>query len=168
MNQFNYQDCTARTIETNTLLGPIFSISTFPEDEVCTESFIENASLFALVILSKQPAIAKSYFSDAQMRMQSDIVSSISALRMVLATVHGLQFSIISNLIRAGPVARELVLKHFSLVLAKNAKGGQMRVQRTQVSSDGYITNWICVLLGLCEPFLDIRYSKVSAPGLVD
>ncbi|KAJ1974146.1 Ubiquitin conjugation factor E4 [Dimargaris xerosporica] len=124
-----------------TLLGPFFALSGFPGD--C-------------------PAVIESYFKDITQRTRSDVESCIGSLRSTVDTLGHSLFRLVNALVRASPVTRQRLLQYVALVLTKNEGRAKMQVDEQTVSSDGFILNWLVVLLKLCEPFMDTRYSKID------
>ena len=70
-------------------------------------------------------------------------------------------FTIINNIVRSGPAARESVLAYFAHILRLNEKRAQMQVDPQTVASEGFMHNIAAVLLDLCDPFMDVKASKV-------
>lgn len=71
-------------------------------------------------------------------------------------------FGICNSVIRANPSARDQLLEYFAHVIRLNEKRAQMQVDTATVSSDGFMHNIAAVLLMFCNPFLDIRASKID------
>jgi hypothetical protein len=66
-----------------------------------------------------------------------------------------------NNMVRASPETRQQLINYLQHIIQLNLKRAQMRVDKTQVSSDGLLSNITQGLLNLCDPFLDFRASKV-------
>ena len=131
-------DLPAQMIETATFLGPFFRISPL------------------------QTSVTNVYFSSPKTRDKGYIVNSQKALRMALGTHQSDLLEIINNFIRASKEAREATLNWFAQIMNKNHKRRAMRVDPKTVSSDGFMVNVTICLDGLCEPFMDSTFSKVS------
>ncbi|PLW41722.1 hypothetical protein PCANC_04531 [Puccinia coronata f. sp. avenae] len=130
-----------RRIEYFWLLGPILSLSTFPD---------------------RVPAIASEFFSNSKERPPADLDSASKGLQ---ATLHSLQlslFNIFDRIVRAGPASREAVLTLWAKIIQFNNKRAAMRVDKGTVASDGVIINTQAVLLQFAAPFLDPQYSKID------
>lgn len=70
-------------------------------------------------------------------------------------------FGVINNIIRSGPAAREAVLSYFAHILRLNEKRAQMQVDPQTVASEGFMQNIAVILLNFCDPFMDVKASKV-------
>lgn len=71
-------------------------------------------------------------------------------------------FDICNSIVRASPTARNTLLDHFAHIIRLNEKRAQMQVDIQTVSSDGFMHNIAAVLLQFCDPFMDIRASKID------
>jgi ubiquitin conjugation factor E4 B len=71
-------------------------------------------------------------------------------------------FGISNSIVRANADARNRLLQYFGHVIKLNEKRAQMQVDIQTVSSDGFMHNIAAVLLMFCDPFLDIRASKID------
>lgn len=119
----------AAEIEVQTLLGPFFALSPL------------------------QAAVTKQYFGSPKTMDQGRIVDSQRSLRMTLAAHQTDLHDIVLQLIRSSTAAKEKVLDWFALTVNANHKRRAMRVDRTTVSSDGFMINVTACLDKLCEPF---------------
>lgn len=70
-------------------------------------------------------------------------------------------FGIINNIVRSSPQAREAILSYFAHILQLNVKRAQMQVDPLTVASEGFMHNIAAILLSFCEPFMDVKASKV-------
>ena len=59
-------------------------------------------------------------------------------------------------------MAKENVLQFLFKVVDLNQKRSQLQVNRTEVSTDGFMHNILQVCKLLCTPLLDVNYSKIS------
>lgn len=71
-------------------------------------------------------------------------------------------FGICNSIVRANPTARNTLLDYFSHIIRLNEKRAQMQVDPQTVSSDGFMHNIAAVMLQFCDPFMDIRASKID------
>jgi ubiquitin conjugation factor E4 B len=128
----------AHGIEQHTILGPFFRISVL------------------------QTEVTKSYFASPKTMDKSLVVTSQSALRMTLNNHQKDLLDIINQFVRASTSSRNRTLDWFAWIVNANHKRRAIRVDERQVSSDGFMMNVTVVLDGLCEPFMDSTFSKVS------
>lgn len=125
-------------IEKHTLLGPFFRISPL------------------------QPEVTKEYFAAPKTMDKRHITTSQEALRLTLQT-HQRDLLDITNLfVRASPESRNRTLDWFAHIVNSNHKRQAMQVDHKSVSSDGFMMNVTVILDGLCEPFMDTTFTKVS------
>jgi len=125
-------------IERHTLLGPFFRISPL------------------------QPEVTKEFFANPRNMDEHHIRTSQEALRLTLQTHQRDLLDIINHFVRASAKAKNRTLDWFAFIVNQNHKRRAMQVDPEAVSSDGFMTNITVVLDGLCEPFLDTTFSKVS------
>lgn len=128
----------AHGIEQHTLLGPFFRISVL------------------------QTEVTKSYFASPKTMDKSLVLTSQSALRMTLNNHQKDLLDIINQFVRASTSSRNRTLDWFAWIVNANHKRRALRVDEKQVSSDGFMMNVTVVLDGLCEPFMDSTFSKIS------
>ncbi|OQU98431.1 hypothetical protein CLAIMM_04221 isoform 1 [Cladophialophora immunda] len=128
----------AAQLEVATLLGPFFQLSPL------------------------QAEVTKQYFSGPKTMDPGRIRNSQQSLQMSLRSHQTELFDIINTLVRAAPEARERVLDWFALVVNSNHKRRAMRVDKTTVSSDGFMINITTILDQLCEPFMDAQFTKMD------
>nr|POE94305.1 ubiquitin conjugation factor e4 [Quercus suber] len=132
------QDVEPEDIETKTLLGPFFRLSPM------------------------QLEVAQSYFSAPKTRDRAYIANAQNAVRLTLRNQQLELFQIADQIVRAGVGPRERILNWFALCVNKNHKKRAMRVDYKTVSSDGFMVNVTVTLDGLCEPFMDAKFSKIE------
>jgi len=125
-------------IEQHTLLGPFFRISPLQAD------------------------VTKTYFAAPKTMDKGHVLSSQSALRMTLNTHQKDLLDIINQFVRASTASRNRTLDWFAYIVNANHKRRAIQVDEKQVSSDGFLMNVTVVLDGLCEPFMDSTFSKIS------
>ena len=128
----------AAQLETNTLLGPWFQISPLQAD------------------------VTQQYFSAPKTLDPGRIRSSQTSLQLTLRTHQSELFAIIDKLVRTSPEIRERILDWFALIVNSNHKRRAMRIDKTTVSSDGFMINVNMCLQRLCDPFMDPQFSKVD------
>jgi ubiquitin conjugation factor E4 B len=128
----------AARLEAETLLGPFFQISPL------------------------QAEVTKQYFSSPKTIDPARVRMSQQSLQLTLRTHQQELFDIANTLIRVSPEARERVLDWFALVVNSNHKRRAMRVDKSTVSSDGFMINVNACLNQLCEPFMDASFSKID------
>lgn len=125
-------------IEKHTLLGPFFRISPL------------------------QREVTKEYFAAPKTMDKRHIHTSQEALRLTLQTHQKDLLEITNSFVKAGPNPRNRLLDWFAYIVNANHKRRAMQVDPNAVSSDGFMMNVTVVLDGLCEPFMDTTFSKVS------
>lgn len=131
---------TAKSIENDSLLGPLIGLSTFS---------------------SSAPNIAKLYFSDASLDREEQSPITQNTLRATLESLQASLFGIFNVLVRTSPQSRERVLDFFAIAANVNGHRGAMRVDPKRVSGDGFMFNCQAVLSRFADPFMDATFSKV-------
>ncbi|KAI7965561.1 hypothetical protein MJO29_001309 [Puccinia striiformis f. sp. tritici] len=130
-----------RRIEFFWLLGPILSLSTFPD---------------------RVPTIASEYFSNSKERPHADLESATKGLQSTLNSLQLSLFNIFDRIVRSGPGPRESVLNFWAKIIQFNQKRAAIQVDKNRVASDGTIINTQAVLLQFAAPFLDSQFSKID------
>ncbi|KAK8202687.1 putative ubiquitin fusion degradation protein UfdB [Phyllosticta capitalensis] len=130
-------DIDAPNLENLTLLGPFFKLSPL------------------------QAETALTYFSDARGRDKSVVLNAQKALRMTLSTHHDDLFDVANRFIRVKD-SRNRMLDWFAATVNLNHKRRAMRVDKSKVSSDGFMHNVTVILDRLCDPFMDSTFSKID------
>ena len=125
-------------IEKHTLLGPFFRISPL------------------------QPEVTKGYFEAPKTMDRRHITTSQEALRLTLQTHQRDLLDVINHFVRASPISKNRTLDWFAWIVNSNHKRRALQVDPAAVSSDGFMMNVTVVLDGLCEPFMDTTFSKIS------
>lgn len=125
-------------IEKHTLLGPFFRISPL------------------------QPEVTKEYFAAPKTLDKRRTHTAQEALRLTLQAHQKDLLDIVNHFVRASNKSRDRTLDWFAYIVNQNHKRRALRVDPTQVSSDGFMNNITVVLDGLCEPFMDATFSKVA------
>lgn len=128
----------ANTIEKYSLLGPFFRISPL------------------------QLEVTKEYFGAPKTMDKRHIATSQDALRLTLQTHQKDLLDIVNHFVRASPIAKNKTLDWFAYIINQNHKRRAIQVDPKEVSSDGFMHNVTVVLDGLCEPFMDTTFSKIS------
>lgn len=137
-SMFVDKSISAALLEASTLLGPYFAISPL------------------------QSEVTKQYFPGPKTLDPGRIRNAQSALQMALKSHQSELFDITNTLVRSSETARERILDWFALVINSNHKRRAMRVDMSTVSSDGFMININTVLDQLCEPFMDVSFSKID------
>jgi ubiquitin conjugation factor E4 B len=125
-------------IERHTLLGPFFRISPL------------------------QPQVSSQYFASPKSMGQTHIRNAQDSLRAALQQHQRDLLDIINLFVRASPQAKNKTLDWFAYIVNQNHKRRALRPDASKLSSDGFLLNVTVVLDGLCEPFMDTTFSKVS------
>ncbi|KAL3427699.1 ubiquitin conjugation factor e4 b [Phlyctema vagabunda] len=125
-------------IEKNTLLGPFFRISPL------------------------QIEVAKHYFAGPKTMDKRHIITSQDALRLTLQNHQQDLLDIINLFVRASPISKNKTLDWFAWIVNSNHMRRALQTDPRTVSTDGFMMNVTVVLDGLCEPFMDTTFSKVS------
>ena len=131
-------EASAATLEVETLIGPFFHISPL-KSEVTT-----------------------AYFSSPKTRDRNFISNSQNSLRLTLRTHQSDLLDIVNHIIKTGKEPRERMLDWFAMCVNKNHKRRAMQVDKSTVSSDGFMINVTVCLDQLCEPFMDATFSKID------
>ena len=125
-------------IEKHTLLGPFFRISPL------------------------QPEVTMDYFTAPKTMDKRIVHNAQEALRLTLQAHQRDLLEIVNYFVRASPEARNKTLDWFAYIVNQNHMRRALRPDLKKVSSDGFMMNVTVVLDGLCEPFMDTTFSKVS------
>ena len=128
----------AAELEVKTLLGPYFQISPLQAD------------------------VTTQYFSSPKTLDPRRISEAQRSLTMTLQSHQSDLLDIVNQLLRVSLEARDRLLQWFALVVNKNHKREQERVNKKTVSSDGFMINVTTCLDQLCEPFMDASFSKLD------
>ncbi|KAI9276222.1 ubiquitin elongating factor core-domain-containing protein [Sporodiniella umbellata] len=139
--EFNPKDATAKSIEDLSLFGPYLKLSVYPDGT---------------------NKVAESYFQGSENRNSADLESCKNGLRGSTQNIQKTMFSICNSIIRSNADSRENLLEYFGHVVRLNEKRAQMQVDVQTVASDGFMHNITGILLMFCDPFLDIRASKID------
>ncbi|KAH6674589.1 ubiquitin elongating factor core-domain-containing protein [Halenospora varia] len=125
-------------IEKHTLLGPFFRISPL------------------------QASVSKEYFLSPKTMHENSVRTAQEAMRLTLQAHQRDLLDIVNLFVRASPSAKNKTLDWFAYIVNSNHKRRALRPDPAQLSSDGFLMNVTVVLDGLCEPFMDSTFSKVS------
>jgi ubiquitin conjugation factor E4 B len=140
---WNLPKLNGRQIECSSSLGPFFRLTTLPEE----------------------PSVGEQYFSNPTARGMGRIKEGIDNVRILLGTVHKMQFEIVYQLLKFSREHRDAVLSWLATVLDKNIARGRINADYVTTSTDGFLLNLCSVFLELCDPFMDPGYTKV---GMID
>lgn len=141
LDEFDPQHATAKNMEELSILGPMLRLSAYPD---------------------VAPKVAESYFQNSENRNAGDLASCKNGLRGSVQNIQRSMFAICNSIVRASPVSRNQLLDYFAHTIRLNEKRAQMQVDTQAVSSDGFMHNIAAILLMFCDPFLDIRASKID------
>ncbi|KAI8373503.1 ubiquitin elongating factor core-domain-containing protein [Choanephora cucurbitarum] len=141
LEEFDPSHATAKNIEQISLMGPLFRLSAYPD----------NTS-----------KVAENYFQNAEGRNAADLESSKNGLRGSVLNIQRTMFGICNSMVRANANSRDQLLSYFGHIVKLNEKRAQMQVDPETVSSDGFMHNIAAVLLSFCDPFMDLRASKID------
>ncbi|KAI7869787.1 ubiquitin elongating factor core-domain-containing protein [Spinellus fusiger] len=139
--EFDPPTTNASNIEDLSLLGPYFKLSAYPESSRKVEEAL---------------------FHNPDSRNAGDIESCKNGVRGTLQNLQRTLFGVSSSIVRSSPSARERLLLYFAHILQLNQKRAQIQVDMQTVATDGFMHNLAAVMLTFCEPFLDIRASKID------
>ncbi|KAK5937778.1 Ubiquitin conjugation factor E4 [Knufia obscura] len=128
----------AAQLETQTILGPYFQLSPL------------------------QAQVTSQYFPGPKTMDQGRIRNAQQALQMSLRTHQTELSEIVKPMVRASAEAKDAVLDWFALVINSNHKRQALQVDKTTVSSDGFMINVNTCLDQLAEPFIDATFSKID------
>lgn len=144
------------SIEDDSLLGPLFSISPLHDSKA--------VSLFPSDVISKPNQRGNSDFGPG---FDSPEISNIySSIRVELNIILSHLFNICDKIVRAGEGPRTKLLTYFGKVLDLNHKRTAIQVDPDTVSSSAFMINITSLLLRFCEPFVDISGSKMNKISL--
>lgn len=141
LDEFNPHNVTAKNMEDLSLLGPLFRLSAYPDTA---------------------PRVAESYFQNSENRNAADLASCKNGLQGSVHNIQRSMFNISNSIVRSNAQARDKLLDYFGHIIKLNEKRAQMQVDVQQVSSDGFMHNIAAVLLMFCDPFMDVRASKID------
>lgn len=128
----------AANIEKHTLLGPFFRISAL------------------------QPEVCKAFFPHPQTIDRRHVTTSQETSRLTLSAHQKDLLDIINHFVRASPVSKAKTLDWFAYIVNQNHKRRAMQIDPREVASDGFMLNVTVILDGLCEPFMDTTFSRIS------
>nr|KAJ3420144.1 hypothetical protein HK105_006035 [Polyrhizophydium stewartii] len=154
---WNPEYTNARTIEIMPVLGPFFSrTGIYPDsDPELPGKYFASSNPFGEDSFDNygQPIGARNY---------GDVETAKSGLRDASQIVHVNLYMAVMAMIKASPEAKERVLAFFARCVRLNVSRGKMHVDRREVSTDGFMHNLLHVCLKLCDPIMDMRYSKLA------
>ncbi|CAO3618750.1 unnamed protein product [Cunninghamella echinulata] len=140
-SEFDPDNATAFNIEQNSLLGPYFGLSAYP---------------------TNSPDVAEKYFQHAENRNQGSLNAAKDGLRGSTRNLERSLFAICNSIVRSGTSSRDKLLTYFGHIIKLNEKRAQMQVDPRTVASEGFMHNITAILLLFCEPFMDIRATKID------
>ena len=138
---FNPPGLPTRSFEVASMLGPFFRLSTFGSDDL---------------------ALAQAHFGNPYQRTRANVESAFTSLRLSLQTIQEALYQMVMAIVKASPEAKEAVLQWFASVLHMNEDRAKMHIaDRTKISTEGFMSNILAVLLRLCDPIMDFGYTKI-------
>ncbi|PVU91111.1 hypothetical protein BB561_004564 [Smittium simulii] len=136
----------AKEVQTKSVLGPLFSISPFPEED-------NN------VILT--------YFNGVESLSRPDQKATISTLRNSINLLQSHQFKIVNQIVRSSKFARDIFLKWCARSICSNIKRTGLQADPTLSASNGFAENLAAVLIQLSSPFsADTQLSKLDKTNI--
>ena len=154
--EFNPSYANARSIETLSILGVLFSRpSIFPDSDpgISTKYFANNGFMNSPVDVDDDRWIGA--------RNHSDVKSAQSALNDSANLLFKQLQSLVLAMIKSDPVAKQETVNFLFKCIQLNLGRGKMQVDRNTVSTDGFLYNLFQVCLLLCDPIMDISFSKL-------
>ncbi|KAJ3274850.1 hypothetical protein HDV01_002054 [Terramyces sp. JEL0728] len=157
LDSWNPDFTNARSMEAMTVLGPLFSqTSIFPDgDPELSAKYFGSDGTFPDSLFDHEGNSVGS-------RNLGDVNSAKSSLRDLSHVVQTNLHSILLSIIKTGADGKEKVLQYLARVIKNNLKRGQLQVNRLEVSTDGFMHNLTQVCKKLCEPIMDINFSKIN------
>eukprot|EP00054_Salpingoeca_dolichothecata_P003166 m.25646 g.25646 ORF g.25646 m.25646 type:complete len:1000 (+) comp13601_c0_seq1:1099-4098(+) len=134
-------NCNGRQFEQRSFLGPFFRATVIPDCDVD----IHRHQLL-------ETFTGSAFFPDAELR-PGDIQSSNQTIRRTMSLLRSSLHDIVRNMLRV-KTHRPKVLQFFLQAVSLNSKRAQLRAERSVLASDGFALNLTCVLLKLCDPFM--------------
>lgn len=132
-----------RAVEFQTILGPIFGISSIPD--------------IAVNPLSKpqrQPDPVEQIVSNPEAVNVRDVHSASMVVGSLLGQLHDCLHQLIMTLLR-NPAAKQATIDWIAAALHCNAERAKMRPDVRKAATEGFMINLSAVCLRLCRPFLD-------------
>ncbi|KAI8978027.1 ubiquitin elongating factor core-domain-containing protein [Pilobolus umbonatus] len=139
--EFNPENVSAKLIESVSLFGPMLKLSAYPDSD---------------------PKMIESYFQNSENRNAADLNFCKHGLRGTLQNTQKTIFHIFNSIIRSSSDSKNDLLNYFAHIIRLNEKRAQIQVDIQTVSSDGFMHNIASILLMFCDPFLDIRASRID------
>ncbi|OLY82640.1 E4 ubiquitin-protein ligase UFD2 [Smittium mucronatum] len=121
-----------RSIQTSSVLGPIFSISAFPGED--------------------DGSVLK-YFDGLDSSSRSNQEASVSSLQSSVTTLQAYQFRIVNTFVRASKKSREKFVSWAAKAVFSNLKRTGFQADPNLFVSNGFSDNLANVLIELCRPF---------------
>lgn len=137
-DNFIPQDATATSIETTSVLGPMYGISPI------------------------NPQLALATFTSPSSLSKTAIQNTYVGIRSELKFIQEKLFYISDKIIRNSEQTRNKLLRFFGKLIDLNHKRVAMQVDPNSISSDAIMINITALLIRFCEPFLNIHGSKID------
>lgn len=153
---WNPAHATARSMEMLSILGPFFSRATgLPDTDtsIPTKYFSSNG-MVATIDPEDDQWIGS--------RNQGDVQSAQSMLRDASTALVSQIHTLILVIIKSGPESKAKMIEYLARCITLNFDRSKMRVDRTLVSTDGFLNNIFKVCLKLTDPIMNPPYAKLS------
>ncbi|GKU97323.1 hypothetical protein SLEP1_g10485 [Rubroshorea leprosula] len=132
-----------RAIEMTSILGPFFHVSALP-DQTTFKSL---------------PDVGLQCFAEGSRQRPADLLSSFTTIKTVMNNLYDGLGKVLMSLLKNSET-RENVLEYVAEVINKNLSRAHLQVDPLSCASSGMFINLSAVMLQLCEPFLDVNFSK--------
>ena len=127
-------DCPGREITATSLLGPLFALSVFAEED---------------------PQVAEKFFADSKTSNKASFAKQLqSELEILRKDLHRLIHTVLVN-----GASRDAALGFLAQVLERNGKRAQMHVDERVVAGDGFMINFVSVMQQLANK---VKLEKVD------
>ncbi|KAJ3199319.1 hypothetical protein HDU67_002909, partial [Dinochytrium kinnereticum] len=148
----------AKLFEETSMLGPFLSRTACLSDSEgkVAETYFASSNAFAELDDGQD----QDGFSLGA-RNLGDVKSAMTSLRNMIAIVQSSLHGLVMPIIKTSPDAREAVLNFISKAIELNYARGKMQVDRTQISTDGFMFNLYKLTLKLTDPVIDPNFSKI-------
>jgi len=144
----------ARSLEQETLFGPLFRLSCIPESSIDPQT--------GRPVHLRHP-VGQACFSQCSTRSRDEVDIEVSNVRLFLQGAQSQLVEIWKKILK-DPKMQERVFQWVSAVLTHNAirtkEGFRFGFMGSRVSSNGFLLNLLAVLLKLCKPFADPEHPK--------
>eukprot|EP00210_Caulerpa_lentillifera_P006815 g6514.t1 len=130
-----------RKLETESLLGALFSMSPLPDR-----------------LSAHRPDIGEEFFADGETQSNRDRYQSILSLRKIGVQYFDELHALVRSLLKKE--TRKQMMEWLFKAIEMNTPRAQMNPPHTLISSNGFFFNLCAVFLKLCDPFVDPLSNK--------